>query len=117
MKDAGSGAAMARWTLTLAALGKATCQFLDLRLEREQCHVRLREIAVGGFFNCVAIPALLGVRIKVPQIPLNFRKICAAELLLAAQLSSMNVNQPEKFFPPADRNLLRQLVTRRIRTN
>ena len=61
----------------------------DLRLEREQCIARLREIAADGLFNCVAIPgpALFGARIKAPQIPLNFRKISAAELLSAAQLS------------------------------
>jgi len=28
----------------------------DLRLEREQCIARLRDIAADGLFNCVAIP-------------------------------------------------------------
>jgi hypothetical protein len=40
----------------VAALGKTTCQFLDLRLEREQCIAGLREIAAGGIFHCVATP-------------------------------------------------------------
>jgi hypothetical protein len=35
----------------------------------------------------------------------TFRKICAAELLLAGQLG-MNAKQPEKLLPPADRNEL-----------
>ena len=40
-----------------ATFGKACCQFLELRLETEQCIARLREIAADGLFNCVAIPA------------------------------------------------------------
>ncbi len=71
-----------------ATFGKACCQFLELRLEREQCIARLRETAADGLFNCVAIPAgPIGAGTKASQIPLSFRKICAAELLLAAQLS------------------------------
>jgi len=92
--DAASGAGAAGWSgsynlpLTEAALGKASRQFQDLRLEREHCIAWLREIAADGLFNGVRSPlAPFGARLKAPQIPVSFRKICAAELLLAAQLS------------------------------
>jgi hypothetical protein len=44
-------------TPTVTALGKATCQFLGLRLERSNALSRLRQIAADGVVNCVAIPA------------------------------------------------------------
>jgi hypothetical protein len=74
--------------LVVAALWKTTASPLDLRLEGEQCIARLRQITADRLFNCVATrPARFGARMKALQISLNFRKICAAEVLLVAQLN------------------------------